>query len=706
MDDFIDRALVILGFLALSYPYLRKKLSGYLDPVGVKLLFVTPFVIVAGLFLYQKLSAESVPAYIVPNLGALADIDSGWSIGKTPHIEDNSKILAAFLHHLEYSAQDWENTLGIEVKIITLPNTSEKISTLANRLFHEKDIGKGMQTGGLLVLIVSGTGEARIEIAASLEGVFTDGALGLMAKNQLAPYASYQAVGMGIMDILHFLKDHALEQAVHGNFDLPEEYRKTTDYLEKYKAISIGGGAQTSIPDVPTDRDFRRPVPESMQSLYAPAATPRETLEAYKRSLNDYIGYPELPLFTEGTQEMRRWYPFAPYEERATLRAIIAAEPFNITEKGDYAIVYKNPPPVGVMPILMKKVGGLWRIDRVEALKNFFFLDGGKFNMENTNMPYYSGLKHLRKGTDDHDIGAFLLKEGELKNIIETLKARHDALSKFMLAELLFRNAFATVAALRYYEEAIRLAPDDPKFLSTFVDRSLYIYFPELAIPALKKLDASEVFKLARAYSQRSKYAGLEKLIQQTLKMNTYDSEALKWLRFAMNKQDKKAESREIARLIKKLDGDKREPANPVKLFFYPAKPVYHSQSTKIVQGTEIYGHSAFSVTMHNTSQQPVEIDSVRLRSIGTGPASGLGDIKDYWKYPSGKHRLRANEKTSFEKEWGFTINPEHQRVSYVFDICWRAVGSMEHQCRAQRLDLVSNQNILPTAYNRNTETP
>lgn len=33
--------------------------------------------------------------------------------------------------------------------------------------------------------------EARIEVSYSLEGVFTDGLVGLISHDQLAPYASY-----------------------------------------------------------------------------------------------------------------------------------------------------------------------------------------------------------------------------------------------------------------------------------------------------------------------------------------------------------------------------------------------------------------------------------------------------------------------------------------------------------------------------------
>ena len=65
----------------------------------------------------------------------------------------------------------------------------------------------------------------------------------------------------------------------------------------------------------------------------------------------------------------------------------------------------------------------------------------------------------------------------------------------------------------------------------------------------------------------------------------------------------------------------------------------------------------------------------MRLASQGNAAASGLGDIKDYWKYKSGKNRLKAGEYLYFERDWGFTVDTKHEHVRYVFHTCWHGVG-------------------------------
>jgi hypothetical protein len=90
---------------------------------------------------------------------------------------------------------------------------------------------------------------------------------------------------------------------------------------------------------------------------------------------------------------------------------------------------------------------------------------------------------------------------------------------------------------------------------------------------------------------------------------------------------------------------------------------------------------------MRNTSNRSVEIESVMLTSMGTAAASGLGDIRSYWRFPAGQDRLLAGESVAFNRAWGFTVNTGHQHVRYVFRTCWHGVGTTVRQCRTQWVD-------------------
>jgi len=82
-------------------------------------------------------------------------------------------------------------------------------------------------------------------------------------------------------------------------------------------------------------------------------------------------------------------------------------------------------------------------------------------------------------------------------------------------------------------------------------------------------------------------------------------------------------------------------------------------------------------------------IENVKLSSRGTAEASGLGDVKDYWTYPTGERILPPGESVSFDKLWGFTVDTGHEHVRYTFRTCWHGVGETVRQCRVQSVDVL-----------------
>jgi len=610
------------------------------------------------------------------------------------YIDDQAHLLGPFAFHLHRMAKDWQETLGIEVQIATLRAPGKKIAELTNSVFRERGIGKKADTGGVLILIEPDQKEARIEVSYSLEGVFTDAMVGLIAHDQLAPYASYNVLGMAIMDVLHFMKEQALEQAVVGTFALSEQYQSGKEYQAKKQLLSGGAGAQVDITSVPTDVDFKQPVLANKQVQYMPSELPEQTVEAYKRSLHDYVGYPDLPLFTEGSQIMRASYPFAPYEELLRLRRIISSEPLEIITHKNYALALSQNPAHGFTPILMKRVDGKWRIDMVETWKNLFFDPEGNYYLNNNNTAYDFALNQYGDGKW-RDIAPLPVDEGQLKQLLHRLKDQEDAMSQFKLAELLFRNAFVALDALTHYERALTLAPDDPLLQSTYVDRVRYLGFPELAMPYLQKMGVRGALPLAETLGEAQRFDKAAEAASLGVSENPYSIYALRTLNWALKNAGQTDEASDIQEHISRIKKDTARRDRPVWLTFQPKRPLLRTKETINVGGTTVYGHSEFSVYITNHSKRPVQIESVNLVSAGTGRTSGLGDIKDYWQYPSGNRSLKPGEWQRFNKVWGFTVDPKHDRLSYLFHVCWRGVDDDEQQCNTQTIDLVSDIHVM-----------
>ena len=529
---------------------------------------------------------------------------------------------------------------------------------------------------------------ARIEVGYSLEPVLTDLLTSRIARDQLAQYTSYGAAGMAVMDVLHALRDQIYLAAATGEIPLGETYRAKPEYLEYQRFVSGGAGAKAALSSVPLDADLKQALPADRRARYAAAATPEGSVDAFLRASEELAGDPTLELFTEGSREMRRYYPLARFEELQRAQRIHASQPLEIRRDGDYAVATSAHPATGFVPVLLHREDGVWRVDLVETWKNLFFEDDGNYRLRNSTTPYAFGLAEFGEG-QPHDIAALPLEGRTLAQTLASLDGKTDAVSALRRGELWLRNAFVFPQAYLAYEQARRAAPQDPIVLETLGDRALYLGFPEVAIPALEAIGRGVELELAQAYNGTGDAAGAERWAKRALEENPHDMRALNWLKFLAERGGHSTEAARFASAMAELSREPSRSAAPIALSFDPPAPKFDPVTTLDVGGTKVYDHSSFGVTMRNPSRQDVEIEGVTLVSAGTAAASGLGDIRTYWTWPAGANRLRAGEAISFSKLWGFTVRTGHQHVRYVFHTCWHGVDTGIRQCRTQWIDVL-----------------
>jgi tetratricopeptide (TPR) repeat protein len=611
-------------------------------------------------------------------------------------VEDAANILVPFGPRIGRMADAFRTDLGVDVHVVTSIDGRTPIETQATKTFEQRQVARRAPVGGLLVILDPKLGSARVEVGYSLEGVMTDLHMSRVARDQLAPYVSYGSAGMAVMDVMHYLRDYALMAAVRGDLQLPEDLKKTPDYLRYKQYLSGGAGARAALSKLPADGDLKKPVKADRRATYAPGQSPKDSVAAFLRATRDLAGDPTLELFTEGSRLMRKLYPVAPFEEWQRADSLEASKPLEYLIDGDYAVATSRKPARGFTPVLMHREQGLWRIDLVETWKNLFFNQEGNYYLRNANTPYYFGLKQFGDA-GNHAIGPLPLVTGTIAGDLARLEGRKDLLATLRRAELWFRNGFVFPPALVNYEAALAMAPNDPLVLETFGDRALYLGFPELAIPMLEKIGRGVELDIARAYQDMESNEAARFWVQKALRENPFDSHALEWMEHLAERDDDpqalagaRAESARVA----KLPGRVYE---PVFLFFYPRKPVHDSSTTLNIGGTIVYDHSHFGVTLQNTSGREVEIESVTLSSLGDAAKSGLGDIKNYWTYKSGKNRLKAGEYVYVERDWGFTVDTGHTHVRYSFRTCWHGIDAAPpvRQCRTQWVDTLP---ALPSA--------
>lgn len=659
-------------------------------PMRTVLLLVLLGGVAAGAWHFQQ--AKEMPP--VPATVAQQTLPEAEVLPETPEvsqsedsrIEDHAAVLAPFVPRLERMAEAFHTDLGIDLRVVTTNDAAGDIETQANQTFERKQIGRDAAVGGLLVVLNPQLAKARIEVGYTLEGALTDLHMGRIARDQLAPYVSYGSAGMAVMDVLHYLRDHVYLSAALGRLSLPDDLKTSKAYLEYERYVSGGAGAGTKLSKVPMDADLKITVPPELRGRYAPSSDVKDSVEAFLRATADFVGDPTLELFTPGSRLMRAQYPLAPFEELRRFERIEASKPLKYFVEGDYAVASSERPAHGFVPILLHREQGLWRVDQVETWKSLQFDDEGKYFLRNSNTPYAFGLKQFGSGRY-FDIDALPLRDVSLQRWLEDLDRDNDVVASLWRAELWFRNGFVFPPALLDYQKALRIAPRDPWVLETFGERARYVGFPELAIPALETIGRGLEFSLAEAYNEAGDRQGARRWIEQALKEDPYNVRALEWLRFLAEREGNNDELRRTQEAITALTQNPDRPDRPVLLFFNPAMPHFEPDTVINVDGTKVFDHSKFGVTIQNTSGRTVEIDSVQLTSVGNAAPSGLGDIKDYWHYPQGNRRLSPGEYLYFDKQWGFVVDTGHRHVRYVFRTCWHGSGATTRQCRTQWVD-------------------
>ena len=638
---------------------------------------------------------EPAPAAPDPEPGPAREADSGsgrWA-DLPGRIVDPGEILGSWGPFLERTAQSWLDDLGIEVQVMILDAPATPVEELAPALFEQRQIGAQAPTGGLLVLLNRARGEARIEPSYELEAVYPDGLVGRLAADQLRPYVSYRAVGMAIMDVLASLKEWTYVKAALGELELANEFREREGFVTRSLYLSGGAGAQVNLAEIPSDAELKQPVTGERLRQLQPSEDPLASAEAYLDAIGSLVGDPGLELYTPATRVHASRYPFAVFEQLERFERTERSRPLRVRVQGDHAVVDAARPVNGFVPILLERGGdGLWRVDLVETWKNLFYDPKGNYVAANSNTPYRFGIPG---GPDapHHDIASWDLGGRDLATAIENLESRDDALSRFLLAELLFRNCFVFVEALAHYEAAVEAAPHDLLFREILGERALYLGFWDLAASAFAGMEGSGDLKLAQAYRELGDLEAAEQRLRRVLERDPHHGEALGDLQDVVRRSERE---REAAELRQRAQAAMRDPARRnlgLAVSFDPARPVIDNDNTIVVDGTTVFDHSVFGVILENRSGVPLAIENVDVRTHGTGKASGMGDLAGKFDYPAGGRRLEPGESASLHWTWGFVKDTPHTQLSYLFDVCWRDLDTDPaepngRRCRYSRVDL------------------
>ncbi|MEJ2199572.1 MAG: TPM domain-containing protein [Desulfuromonadaceae bacterium] len=185
--------------------------------------------------------------------------------------------------------------LDIHCQLTILAEPAMDLEQTALQLVEQLQLGKTPQGARGVLLLIDPTGQQmRIEIGYDLEGIFPDGFVGYLEREQMTPFFAAGRVADGIEATVELLVARALGEISANPNKLPE-----------LPHLSGGGGARSTIAigtEIPT-----RPVPQD-RDQFAAQPSPRQTLLRYIDVLRQFIKDPELGIYTPDSRIfLRQW---------------------------------------------------------------------------------------------------------------------------------------------------------------------------------------------------------------------------------------------------------------------------------------------------------------------------------------------------------------------------------------------------------------
>jgi hypothetical protein len=419
-------------------------------------------------------------------------------------VNDEARVLGPYEHNLEQFSLEHAKNFGLHIYVATTRDGDASLSVLAPDLLDSLEAQEPGPSGSVLILVEAAARRARVEVSYELEQLYPDAFVGNLVNYQLAPYASYRAVGMAVADASRALIFRAIEAAVDGTWQPPDEIRNSARFLSQIEHASGGAGAFARIPLEPMGAELKMAASDEMRRRLAPSPFAGESIDALILRNRELVGDPTLDLLTPGSQCQARFYPFAAFEAWKRADLLEDAKPLDIRVVGDRAVARPARPLIGLGPVFLHRIGGTWRIDAAELYKSVFWTTDGDFILRNERSPYAFGLRDLRTRPSGQDLSAIDLGDEPLADVLARLEAkladRPSAEAHVRYAELLLRNCNASVEALAHYRAAARLAPSNREILELTADRHLYFSFWMASTPYLAALGPDGYPKLAHAF--------------------------------------------------------------------------------------------------------------------------------------------------------------------------------------------------------------
>jgi uncharacterized protein len=262
---------------------------------------------------------------------------------------------------------------GVDVRFIFAREVSGNLESFALKRARELGMGRDMNRRSLLFVYDVAGQRMRVEVGPGMEGMFPDGFLGYLMREQTAAFFASGDRHLAIKSTLNIVSHRLREAALGGTYN-----PRAVAYITDSRRLAVGGGASARAPLGKNTRPFgERIATLDALSHFGPQPTVADAFARYLEALRDGHYEPDLHLYTPETQLVWRRFPI----KRPFAEFIVYAEyghKYEIVERGDLAILFFTTTPL-VSSHLFRRFPDGWRLDIAAEIEDTREFVGGPY---------------------------------------------------------------------------------------------------------------------------------------------------------------------------------------------------------------------------------------------------------------------------------------------------------------------------------------
>ena len=292
-------------------------------------------------------------------------------------VEDESHYLDANVTwHLNSFLQSTFEESGVDIRFIFASEPVANIEDLARMRARAMGIGKSVDRRSVLFVYDVRGQQMRAEVGPGLEGVFTDGFVGYLMREQAAAFFAAGDKNLALRSTLGIVLYRLREGALNEAYD-----PRRISWITEGRRLATGAGATAHVADGHDDARLRYASLTSDEAKYfGPQRTVALVLDRYLEALRTGYLQPDLGLYTLPSQGVRRSFPMAtPYAQFVAYAEY--GQKYRIVERGDRAILYFTTTPLVSAHLFLHSPAG-WQLDLDSEVRDTREDIGGAYTWE------------------------------------------------------------------------------------------------------------------------------------------------------------------------------------------------------------------------------------------------------------------------------------------------------------------------------------